>query len=41
MLILLKKHSCLEGQNGYEGKAENLESKITVVIPALPPALPV
>lgn len=29
MLILLKKHGCQKGQNGFEGKAENLESKFT------------
>lgn len=29
MSLLLKKRNCLEGQNGYKGKAENLESKFT------------
>lgn len=28
MLIGLKKHSCLKGQNGFEGKAENFRVQI-------------
>ena len=29
MLIPRKKHSCLKGHNGFEGKAEDLEAKFT------------
>ena len=27
MLILLKKHCCIKGRNGFEGKADDLESR--------------